>query len=407
MEVTVARVALVNAVAKAKLGMAARSTLPSLRNVHLQAAEGEGLSAECTDLDTWVRARIPEAQVQCPGETAVPCNKLLKLLKLFKSLSEATVTLTQQEFSLQIVCGTQQFSLPTFPADAYPVREFQCREAEAEFLRQALLDGLQDVLWAASTVDATQYMLYSVLFDSEQLVATNTHKLAILPFPCASLAGAILPAKALSSLGKLWVKSSEEYLTVRVQPHTSSDSSGKSYQLFDYVEFSTATESLVLRPIEGQFPNWRHVVSAGEELYSSSFDVPQGLLEFARLANELDTGGKLYLTIPDDGDGTYLLVEFDSSEAQKMESVRIPLAHAAESCYTAVAPRYLQEVLKVVGPKASVNVPCMVKHNGSGYPIKFVRADGLTVLLMPMRRRDAECEAALARKQAQSSPPQL
>ena len=115
MKFTITRQNLHQALSAVSATIPARTTLPVLSNV-LVEAEGDGIRVGGTDLDVAVRARAP-ASVSEPGSTTAPGRKLQEIAR---ELPDEPVEMRSSRDELVIECGRCHFRLNGLPAADFP-----------------------------------------------------------------------------------------------------------------------------------------------------------------------------------------------------------------------------------------------------------------------------------------------
>lgn len=87
-----------------------------LGNVKL-VAEGRAISVTTTDMSTRSETACA-AEIESPGATTVPADRLARLVDLMPK--GAQVSLRLQDKELQVCCGRSSYLLPTLPVDIFP-----------------------------------------------------------------------------------------------------------------------------------------------------------------------------------------------------------------------------------------------------------------------------------------------
>ena len=91
----------------------ARSTLPVLSNVLLEA-EATQLSFTTTDLEIRITTQI-EAEIEVPGSTTIPAKKFLALVSKFTD--DDLYFSSNERHHAELVCGSSKFKLLGLPAE--------------------------------------------------------------------------------------------------------------------------------------------------------------------------------------------------------------------------------------------------------------------------------------------------
>ncbi|HEX8905649.1 MAG TPA: DNA polymerase III subunit beta [Longimicrobiaceae bacterium] len=224
----------------------ARTTLPVLSNILIEAEDG-AVRMSGTDLDTAVSVRVP-AEVAEPGAITAPAKKLQEIAR---ELPGATEISTQGD-SIFISSGRTRFKLNGLPRDefpAFPKVDFagSWRVTGAELQRL-----ITHVSFAAST-EETRPILNGVLWqlhDGEmRMVATNGHRLAKMTIPVETgterpAADLIVHPKALQQVQRLF----------------SGDAAVEVAKSENHLGFRSDTVQVYTRLIEGPYPNYEQVI---------------------------------------------------------------------------------------------------------------------------------------------------
>jgi DNA polymerase III subunit beta len=224
----------------------ARTTLPVLSNILIEAEDG-AVRMSGTDLDTAVSVRVP-AEIAEPGAITAPAKKLQEIAR---ELPGATEISTQGD-SIFISSGRTRFKLNGLPRDefpAFPKVDFtgSWRVTGAELQRL-----ITHVSFAAST-EETRPILNGVLWqlhDGEmRMVATNGHRLAKMTLPVetgtdAPAADLIVHPRALSQVQRLF----------------GADTAVEVARSENHLGFRSADVQVYTRLIEGPYPNYEQVI---------------------------------------------------------------------------------------------------------------------------------------------------
>ena len=224
-----------------------RTTLPILSNVLLQAADDQ-LRLTTTDLDVGVSGAI-SAQVERPGATTLPARRLANIVRELPA-AEIIVEVDSKNVA-SIRCGQSFFKILGLPEEEFPPLPKQSDARTFTIGQQILRDALKKTSYAIST-DETRYVLNGILFSFKEnkltLVATDGRRLALvdleLEFPRSQEADIIVPAKAVTELGRLLGDEGDVRLSVEE----------------NQVAFQIGDTLLASKLIEGNYPNYRQVI---------------------------------------------------------------------------------------------------------------------------------------------------
>jgi DNA polymerase-3 subunit beta len=224
-----------------------RTTLPILSNVLLQASADQ-LRLTTTDLDVGVSGAI-SAQVERPGATTLPARRLANIVRELPA-AEIIVEVDAKNVA-SIRCGQSFFKILGLPEEEFPPLPKQSDARTFSIGQQMLRDALKKTSYAIST-DETRYVLNGILFSFKEnkltLVATDGRRLALvdleLEFPRSQEVDIIVPAKAVTELGRLLGDEGDVRLSVEE----------------NQVAFQIGDTLLASKLIEGNYPNYRQVI---------------------------------------------------------------------------------------------------------------------------------------------------
>ncbi len=229
--------------------VSARTTLPILSNVLLEAGEGE-VKLTTTDLDVGVSGRV-EAEVKKDGCTTLPARKLATIIREVPT-NEIDVEVNGDNVAT-IRSGPSYFKILGLAEDEFPaLPDFE--DAKEFKMEQATLkNSLRKTSYAIST-DETRYVLNGIFWSFKDntltLVATDGRRLAMvdheIEFPQSHEGDIIVPTKAINELQRL-LRDEGEVLIRRTD---------------NQIAFELNKNILVSKLIEGNYPNFRQVIPA-------------------------------------------------------------------------------------------------------------------------------------------------
>jgi DNA polymerase III subunit beta len=224
----------------------ARTTLPVLSNILIEAEDGS-VRMSGTDLDTAVTVRVA-ADVEEPGAITAPAKKLQEIARELP----AAVELTTQGDAIQIVSVRTRYRLNGLPRDEFPAFPRVDFGESWRVTGQDLQRLITHVSFAAST-EETRPILNGVLWQlgegEMRMVATNGHRLAKMTLPAESGDGTpagdfIVHPKALGQVQRLFRP--DEMVEV-----------GRSE---NHIGFRGTDVQVYTRLIEGPYPNYEQVI---------------------------------------------------------------------------------------------------------------------------------------------------
>ena len=232
-----------------------RNSMPILANVLMTAstkADGR-LELAATDLEVGVRGSHP-ARVAKPGAITVSARKLYDIVR---ELPDEPIQLDASAQSyVELRCGRTRFNLAGAAAEEYPtLPEFS--PSHLVRLQAAVLSQMIERTMYAASLDETRYNLNGVYFEvvptdgKLRMVATDGHRLALIDRMVGSQAtglvsGVIIPRKGLAELKRLVDEEDADEIELGFEANNGLAKKGDV--------------TLVMRLIEGEFPNYKQVI---------------------------------------------------------------------------------------------------------------------------------------------------
>ena len=233
-----------------------RNSMPILANVLLEAS-GKGdagsLRLAATDLEVGIQGQY-EAKIKKEGGLTVSARKFFEIVR---ELPDEPVELeaTKNSF-LSIRCARVNFTLAGTAAEEYPTLPSFAPEKTVPVQAAVLATMIERTMYSAS-LDETRYNLngvhLEVLEDSGKIrmVATDGHRLASVDRNLGEvtdglLGGVIIPRKGLAELKRLVDEDDADEIELAFEGNSGLAKKG--------------SVALVMRLIEGEFPNYSQVV---------------------------------------------------------------------------------------------------------------------------------------------------
>jgi len=233
-----------------------RNSMPILANAFLEATQQGGnsrLEIAATDLEVGVRG-AHDAQVSAPGSLTVSAKKLFEIVR---ELPDEPLQLASTPNSyLELQCARSRFVLAGTSGDEYPTLPSATPKAMVRIHTSILSMMIERTMYAASA-DETRYNLNGVYFEvlpdtgKIRMVATDGHRLAYLDRVIAAdlsglSSGVIFPRKGLAELKRLVDEEDADEVELGFEGNSGVARRGGV--------------TLLMRLIEGEFPNYRQVL---------------------------------------------------------------------------------------------------------------------------------------------------
>jgi DNA polymerase-3 subunit beta len=229
-----------------------RTTMPILANALLEAEDGK-LWFSATDLEVGIRG-AQDASIEDEGRVTVSAKKLYEIVR---ELPDAPVELSTTANSyVEIRCARSRFVLAGTSAEEYPSLPGASPEKMVP-IQAVLLSTMIERTMYATSLDETRYNLNGVYFEvlpdenKIRMVATDGHRLAYAERAIGEAAsrlasGVIIPRKGLAELKRLVDEEDADEIELGFEGNSGVVRKGDV--------------TLVMRLIEGEFPNYRQVI---------------------------------------------------------------------------------------------------------------------------------------------------
>ena len=350
-----------------------RNSMPILANVLLTASgKGESgtLELAATDLEVGIRG-VEGAKVAKTGAVTVSARKLYDIVR---ELPDEPVDLeaTANNY-LELRCGRARFSLAGTDAEEYPsLPEFSPERLVT--LQSAVLSQMIERTMYAASVDETRYNLNGVYFEVTgetskiRLVATDGHRLALVDRSVGEEAsglasGVIIPRKGLAELKRLVDEEDADEIELGFE-----GSSGLARR---------GGVTLVMRLIEGEFPNYQQVIPKDADLKITLAVEPlvRAVRRVALLSAERSRAIKIDIA---EGKLTISSSNPDLGEAQE----EVDIDYGGEAVSIGFNAKYLLECLSAIGSK---EIQFAFKNGNTQAEIRPTDDTDTLAVVMPMR----------------------
>ena len=351
-----------------------RNTMPILANVLLEAntakKKGGSLTLAATDLEVGIRG-THDANVETAGAVTASAKKLHEIVR---ELPDETVHLEASDNAyLSVRCARAEFSLAGSAAEEYPTLPSLSPERMVTAQAAVLSQMIERTMYAAS-MDETRYNLNGVylelLADTGKLrmVATDGHRLAYVDRSVGNdveglRSGVIIPRKGLAELKRLVDEEDADEIEIGFEGNSGLARKGGV--------------SLVMRLIEGEFPNYQQVLpkEIGIHLVIASDILAQSLRRVSLLSAERSRAVKLELS-----EGTLRLSSNNPDLGEAHEEIDVD--YVGEPLEIAFNVRYLIDALSAIRAKE-----VKLGFRDALSPAQLVPSDDADTLavVMPMR----------------------
>ena len=255
MELTIQQGDLAFAVGKAMGSISAKSPMPLLSCLLLEA-EKNGLRVTGTDLELTTAVSVP-CVVKTAGKAAISARHFHEVVRKM-SRGEIQMAIVGQQVEVRYGDGKGWASFPTQDAADFPRVPDMKAETKITIEGEALARLVSRTGYAASS-DASRPQLSGVLLHGNErqmiLVATDGHRLARATlkgsFTGLNKDGVIVPSRALAALSRT---AEEATSPVEVEISGSRNQAAFAAQVGDY------RVQVVVRLLQGPYPNYEQVI---------------------------------------------------------------------------------------------------------------------------------------------------
>jgi len=348
--------------------------MPIRSLVLLEARKTNELAVSATDLDISISGVHP-AEVVREGAVTVSARHLFDIVK---ALPEPTVTLRKQANNyLEVRCGPAEFRIVGLAPEDFPSLPKFEKVPFVPLAPATLLALVERTAFAVSS-DETRYNLNGVYFEPAagaiRLVATDGHRLSMAEAPVEGdfklKKGVILPRKGIAELRRLLAEAVEG-----AEENPKADLGFAENSAI----FRRPGVVLVMRLIEGTFPDYRQVIpKGGEKVVSVGRErLLQTLRRVSLLSSEKSNAVKLEL-----GKGNLRVAAQNPDLGEAKEDV--PVEFGGEPLKVGFNAKYIIDVLQVLSSEdvrfelADDLSPGVLRPQGEGQ-------DLFTAVIMPMR----------------------
>lgn len=264
---------LLNALSIVQKGVSARTTLPVLAGIYVEA-QGDEVTFQTTDLELSIQYTAT-ALVEEEGRTVLP-GKLI--VDIVKNLPDAAVHVSAEDFDAVITCESSSFSIKCLNPVDFPGFPKVTPEQQIKIPFDVFSSMARKVCRVVSK-DESRAILTGVLITAEdgalKMVATDSYRLAVTETPLDGVEefSAVIAGTFIADLAGL--------------PKTGDDISLALAE--NQIIVSYRDTVFVNRRIEGRFPNYKQLIPAS---YETRCVMPKSAFSSAvRRASLLDHSG--------------------------------------------------------------------------------------------------------------------
>ncbi len=227
------------------------TTVPILSNVYLLAEDGR-VRVRATDLEVTLEQTI-KATVSEPGSVTVSAKLFAGYLG---NLPAGELELSGSSTRVSVRAARSSYDFHALPADEYPPLPSAIGNVHFRVPGRAFREAINSVIFAASSEEARGAVLMGTLFEvtgnSCTVVATDGYRLAkrhlVLPEPVSEPLKIVVPSRALGEAARNLGQNDQDIAVSLL--------GAKANQ----VAFTSADTVLVVRLVDGTYPNYAQVI---------------------------------------------------------------------------------------------------------------------------------------------------
>ncbi|RJP69590.1 MAG: DNA polymerase III subunit beta [Candidatus Abyssobacteria bacterium SURF_17] len=365
MKLAIGRDELRDAIGKVQNVVSARSTLPMLQYVLLEAKKNS-LKLVATDLEVGIECVVECESLGQEGIMTLPCKKLHEVVA---NLPPGSVSVSVSDgTTVALSSGVVSYKLMGMPPDEFPKSPEVSRERAFKMPQADLKDMLKRVSFSIS-VDPNRVNITGLLFalvDKQlRLVTTDGRRLSFALYPLESASGFevshIIPRKTIVELERLLGEEGDVTL----------------YFSENQVAFEFENLLVISNLIDGVFPNYEQVIPRGHDKKVVVDKEPFAVA--TRRAQVMTTD-------------RYNLVKYEITKGKMVVTTNCPevgeLKDEVEMEYDGAAvemgfnPQFVLDVLKVIQEE---KVRIELKDSQSSGLFKPMGSDNYLYVVMPVR----------------------
>src|SRR5215204_604072 len=231
-------------------GVSARSTIQLLGGILLEG-RGEALGLSATDMEISIQTSS-QAEVDGEGRVVIPARIFNDIVR---SLPGGSFSLEHDdsEGAVRLMAGENEYRIRAYAADDYPRLPVFPEEGTFRMSGESLVETVEKVSRSYSR-DETRPVLTGILISFEEsrvrMVTTDSYRLSIKETELATTfegsREAIIPARAMQEVSRIYASSGEEQVEVALSENQA------LFRIGD-VLFGT-------RLIEGNFPEYKRLL---------------------------------------------------------------------------------------------------------------------------------------------------
>lgn len=236
-----------SAILIASRAVAAKSSIPALEGLLLEAGDSGTVYLTGYNQETGIRSSL-QAQVTEPGSLVLPARLFSEIVR---KMNDDLLTLQEAELKVHISCGLSEFDLMAMSPEDFPELPTVEHQNSFQLAEQTLRLMISQTIFAVSQDESRPIhtgCLFSVGEDGLTLVAVDGFRLALRREAVMENNGTfefVVPGVSLSEVEKICRETDEPVLVHQGSRH---------------VMFQIGSTILISRRLEGEFLAWRQAI---------------------------------------------------------------------------------------------------------------------------------------------------
>ncbi len=233
-------------------GVSARSTIQLLGGILLEATSGGSVRLSATDMEISIQSSSP-AEVEEEGRVVIPARIFNDVVRSLPKGELFTLVHDRSEGVVRLSARENEYRIRAYAAEDFPQLPKFDESGAFKMSGEALVETVEKVSRSYSR-DETRPVLTGILISFEEsrvrMVTTDSYRLSIKETELATTFDgsreAIIPARAMQEVGRIFSGSDEEQVEVALS---------KNQALFRIGDVLFGT-----RLIEGNFPEYKRLL---------------------------------------------------------------------------------------------------------------------------------------------------
>ena len=232
-----------------------KGTIAILSNVLLETEESS-ISLTATDLEIGLKINVP-AEILSPGSITLPAKKILEIVR---EAASSTIHIEEKDNNwIKIEEGSSHYNLAGMGADEYPSFPSFTEDGFGAIPSEILADLIEKTIVSVASEGESQFNLTGALLEKEEkdgnsflrMVSSDGHRLSLMERK--------LPTEISFSLEKKIIIPKKGLLEIR-KIAEANDSVSFNIEEKQAV-FKTEDTLLIIRLLNGDFPDYRNIIN--------------------------------------------------------------------------------------------------------------------------------------------------